>query len=306
MQNADVGNVSTEGGASFHDGNLHIQGSGQGIVEAGDSFHYVWQANRGNFIVSAKISPGSGAEGALAIRETDNPTSAGIWLGFNSSGKINVILRAATNAAPTKREFDAGGSEPIWLKVVRRGNTFDCSSSEDGTAWSSFHQEALTLPERSIAGFGISGTNAEAVFEKASVVGESQLSEIDADNTGGGGGSDGGSSEAGSNLENTSSSTESSGTNSQNESSPTTARPATATGGLRKLYVNKLLGNDNFDGKASLRSGNAGPKKSIQAALALAKDGDEIVVAPGTYKLSELNPVGNIAITPSGEVILEP
>lgn len=53
----------------------------------------------------------------------------------------------------------------------------------------------------------------------------------------------------------------------------------------RPYYVNANTGDDFYNGLASVHTGqNNGPKKSIQAGLNVARDGDTIVVAAGTYK----------------------
>jgi hypothetical protein len=63
-----------------------------------------------------------------------------------------------------------------------------------------------------------------------------------------------------------------------------TNQAATTSGqGGRTVYVDAKMGDDGLSGRARLRAGNAGPKRTIRSAMLTAKDGDTVVILPGIY-----------------------
>ena len=57
-----------------------------------------------------------------------------------------------------------------------------------------------------------------------------------------------------------------------------------AAGGAGTIYVNGVTGNDAWNGLCpAWNGGTCGPKRTIQAVIGVAVNGDEVVIAPATY-----------------------
>jgi hypothetical protein len=74
---------------------------------------------------------------------------------------------------------------------------------------------------------------------------------------------------------------------------------AAMTARAETYYVNGTTGNDNWDGLCEeWDGGTCGPKRTIQAGLNVATDGDSVIVADGVYAGA-----GNTNLDPGGRAI---
>src|SRR5262245_45286535 len=133
----DIGNVATHGGATFDGvGTYSVQGSGSDIWDVADSFQYVYKPLTGDGSIEVR---------AVNVGATDFWAKAGIMMRENLRANSRNAFMLETpningvdhNEPVFQWRTDTGGTTsdsgnhimheppaPIWLRLVRSGNTF--------------------------------------------------------------------------------------------------------------------------------------------------------------------------------------
>lgn len=172
---ADIGAVATAGSASFTDNIFTVRGSGQDIWQTADEFHYVYQALEGNGEIVAKVSSigntDAWAKAGLMIRES---TAAGTrHASMFITPSQGLAFQRRTSAGGASEHTGKSGSAPVWLKLVREGDTFKGSMSSDGSAWQPVGTATISLPTSALVGLAVTSHNdgvlATSVFEQVAV-----------------------------------------------------------------------------------------------------------------------------------------
>ncbi len=99
-------------------------------------------------------------------------THAGVYI--TPANGIKFIRRSSTNGASTSTTSTvSGGATPIWLKLVRSGNTISSYRSADGTAWTLIGSQTLTLGQTVYVGLAVCSHQASkaigATFDNVSI-----------------------------------------------------------------------------------------------------------------------------------------
>jgi regulation of enolase protein 1 (concanavalin A-like superfamily) len=116
---------------------MTVTGSGADIYGAADAFRYSYQTLNGDGQIIARVS---------SMDTVDPWSKAGLMIrNDNTVGSKQVSLFASPNGNATfERRFSADGTTsttkvpataPVWLKLVRQGDTFTSSTSTDGKTW---------------------------------------------------------------------------------------------------------------------------------------------------------------------------
>ena len=138
---ADIGDVAAAGSATFANDVFTIKGSGLDIWDQDDSFHFVYQPAKGDCEISAYVSyvniTASDAKACVMIRDTLTATSSfamAVTCGGPDHGTY-FQRRPAEFSNCDHDNLEHGKPAPMWVKLVRAGNTITASMSEDGTTW---------------------------------------------------------------------------------------------------------------------------------------------------------------------------
>src|SRR5207248_3572801 len=129
---ADVGAVGAAGSATF-DGFLRegaaftVSASGADIWGTADEFHYVWKKVNGDFQINTRVD---------SVENVNAWTKAGIMLRADatdpSSPHATIVVSPSKGIAFQRRTSEAGATvstqgpalaAPVWLRMVRMGNT---------------------------------------------------------------------------------------------------------------------------------------------------------------------------------------
>ena len=173
----DVGSVGIPGSATFLDGTFSLKGSGSDIWETADGCHFISQSLSGDFVITARLA---------SMANTDYWAKAGLMVRESyATGSRNVSLLVTPEGGGTRQQWRSstggstsdyqlsGSNAPLWLRIVRSGNTFTGWQSDDGLTWSNTH--AVTLGMTSAVLLGLTVTSHQnnalntAVFDHVNV-----------------------------------------------------------------------------------------------------------------------------------------
>jgi len=153
---ADVGSVAGEGATGLQSGTFILVSSGTAIGGPADSFRFTSQPLVGDGSIIARVSlqdtTGSWAKAGVMIRETTDvnarqavmvvsPTEGIAWqYRHNIGGNGVTTVTAADQIAP------------VWLRLVREGNTFTGSWSSDGVTWTQAGSTTVAMGPNAVIG----------------------------------------------------------------------------------------------------------------------------------------------------------
>ncbi len=138
LTNTDVGTPGSEGFYYIQEGVYIVQGDGADIGNRSDTFHYVYARLRGDgeitVHVAALVASNSSALAGVMIRENLTTGAKHATQVVTSSNGVAFHQRVTTDGTSTVKRTNGYGS-PLWLRIVRGGDTFSGYYSTDGTNW---------------------------------------------------------------------------------------------------------------------------------------------------------------------------
>jgi regulation of enolase protein 1 (concanavalin A-like superfamily) len=173
----DIGNVGITGTSSSIDDTFTLQGSGSDIWGTEDACSFVSQNLGGDCVITARL---------VSMSNTDYWAKAGLMMReSNSAGAKNVSLLVTPEAGGTRlqwRNSDQGSTSdhqlsesnaPIWLRIVRSGDTFAGWQSNDGEIWTNIHAVTVAMNPEVLVGLAVTSHNNgalnTAIFDNVSL-----------------------------------------------------------------------------------------------------------------------------------------
>jgi probable HAF family extracellular repeat protein len=157
--NRDVGDVGVQGNTAYAAGQFTVNGAGADIWGADDAFQFAYQAVGGDAEIIARVTSIQDtdpfAKAGVMLRETLAASSADVILDVRPTGDIEFMTRPAPGA---DRVFVAGASteqSPVWLRLVRTGDTVTGSMSADGVTWTTVGSTAVTMSSGGFIGLAV-------------------------------------------------------------------------------------------------------------------------------------------------------
>jgi hypothetical protein len=158
---ADIGAVGAAGTSSYSSGTFSIDGSGVGIGNSADEFHYVYQTASGDCSIIAKVlsveNTNASAKAGVMIRETLGDTSKHASVIINPSNNAVFVRRSSTGG--TTSTTTQGAAIPYWVKITRVGDTFTAYRSSDGSSWTTIQSQTITMASSVYIGLAVTSTN---------------------------------------------------------------------------------------------------------------------------------------------------
>lgn len=163
---SDIGNPAVVGSQSLRGGTWTLQGSGTlNVPDTTDQFHYVWQPLIGDGSMSARVVSQNlapyHAKAGIMIRQSTDPGSLYYAVYVTPFDGITVESRSFKELS-NALNGSADGAEPVYLRVVRAGNTFSAYTSYDGMNWTLIVGSFVILDMGAQVLVGLSLTSQEA------------------------------------------------------------------------------------------------------------------------------------------------
>jgi hypothetical protein len=137
--NADVGKTDLPGTASESGSTFALQGNGRDIWGTSDQFHYAYKGMNGDGTVIAQVALQQNtdpwAKGGVMVRSGIGAADPYVGLFLTPTNGIALQYRSSVGGSTTNAGSVAGLAAPVWLKLVRSGNTFTASYSTSGSSW---------------------------------------------------------------------------------------------------------------------------------------------------------------------------
>jgi hypothetical protein len=156
---ADVGQTGLPGASAFQaapsdpsmPGASHtLLGGGTGLGGTADSAHVLAQPLLGDGTIVARIdgesNTSSSAQAGVMVRDGSDPGAPFAAVVVAPGGAVSFIWRSAAGQA-SQSSPPVATTAPAWVELVRSGNAFTASVSEDGQTWTPVGQsETIVMP----------------------------------------------------------------------------------------------------------------------------------------------------------------
>ena len=180
----DVGAVGVTGSGTYAAGTatFTVQGSGADIIAAADAFRFVYRTMTGNGEIVARVTSLAGPHGwtkaGVMIRKSLTAGSEHATFVVSPSNGSTYQRRRTSGGNTTNT--DAPGSVPLWVRLVRSGDTFTAYRSTDGVAWALVGSDTIPMNTSVYVGLAVTSHDntalATATFTNVTVTGGGVLS----------------------------------------------------------------------------------------------------------------------------------
>jgi hypothetical protein len=188
----DIGAVGSAGNATFDGtGTYTVNASGSDIWDVADSFQYVYEPLSGDGEIVARAvsinNPDYWTKAGLMIRADTTPGAPDAFMLETGPGHDEPVFQwrpnanGGTNDSDNHPGGDVGNGPPIWLRLVRSGNTFtgfwakdDPSAPQGHDAWNNLGgPQTVNMGTNVLIGLALTAHNngavAHAVFDHVMV-----------------------------------------------------------------------------------------------------------------------------------------
>jgi len=159
----DIGNVGIAGSSSFIDDAFTLQGSGSDIWGNEDAISFVSQALSGDCVINARLVSMSNtdywAKVGLMMRESNAASAKNVSLLVTPEGGGARLQWRNSQGGDTSDHQLSGSNAPLWLRIVRSGDTFTGWQSNDGATWTNSHAVTLAMSSEVLVGLAVTSHN---------------------------------------------------------------------------------------------------------------------------------------------------
>lgn len=162
----DIGAVQLHGAAFVNSGKCLIKGAGRNTCLKKDQVHFMYQKTTTDFDFRARLvsfnARSESARAGLMVRRSLKSACRQAFIAFRGDQKIEIQCRPE---AESHELFVTTATLPVWLRVVRQGDTLRFLSSADGNNWRELASETVAIGETAFSGLAVTSFNNEVLDE---------------------------------------------------------------------------------------------------------------------------------------------
>lgn len=137
-QSEDIGDTK-KGSTKEENGMIIIKANGADIWGSADGCRFVYQEVSGDFEMSARVvsleRANEWSKAGLMARQSLDADSPNAFLNVTPDYGVKMIHRDAAGANTGPSPWEKNAEAPVYLKLVREGDTFTAYMSDDGKTW---------------------------------------------------------------------------------------------------------------------------------------------------------------------------
>ncbi len=173
----DVGSPGVPGQVGVSNNLYTISGAGN-ISGSADNFCFLYQTLSGDGEVRAQVvsapDTGAGDLSGVMIRETLTGSSRYAFMGVSPVSAVRWQRRSSTGGGTSTSKEGSLTPPKLWVRLVRKGNTFYGYKSVDGVTWTLASSSSISMAPSIYVGLAVtsgrSATLATSVFSNVSVI----------------------------------------------------------------------------------------------------------------------------------------
>jgi regulation of enolase protein 1 (concanavalin A-like superfamily) len=166
---ADIGAPGLAGSATYTNGLWTVAGGGGDIWNAADQFNYVSTPLYSDGTLIARVTslqnsdPGTGwSKAGLMFRNDTTAGSANVTIVATAGQGVSFQWRSTAGGGSANQQV-GGINAPVWLRLVRTGQTYSGSYSMDGINWVLVSSQQISLNNTVLAGLDVTAHNNAAL-----------------------------------------------------------------------------------------------------------------------------------------------
>jgi hypothetical protein len=182
-EGTDIGTPGTPGSFTYTNcGTYIVNGSGEGTDGSADVFYFLSSPLTGDAQIIARLQSLQGGDARLAeagvmMRETLDPGAKQVSFSMNAGTNAIFRRRLGADATSIQTSFRSTnylqGTNYIWLRLMRMGNTFVAHYSTNGLTWQYMWFTTLSMSNQVQVGLAVTAHGyaqlATAMFDNVSI-----------------------------------------------------------------------------------------------------------------------------------------
>lgn len=161
FSDSDIGSPSMSGSGTFDGATFIVSGGGAGLTTTSDQFNFLSESLSGDTTLKVRVDSvtsvnNNGSQAGLMLRANSSVGAMFAAVGVTPQGGVEFQWRTSTNAT-AMGTTTLSVAAPVWLELIRSGNSFTAKYSTDDSTWTQIGStETIVLGSSELAGLAVS------------------------------------------------------------------------------------------------------------------------------------------------------